>query len=183
MTASAHDIAAELRERLPGVGQKKLHKLLYYCQGQHLATFGRPLFAEQIYAWDMGPVVATLWREEHYHEPRPEPHALDEGELNTIGQVVSQFGALTGEQLERLTHSEHPWRAGYERRQLGDSDRIELSWIRAYFVSVSADDQDDDDRAGGDVVRAWLASTEPSPEPPAAKPDSREALLSRLRRG
>ncbi len=60
MTASAHDIASALRERLPGIGKKKLHKLLYYCQGHHLATFGRPLFSEQIYAWDMGPVVAAL---------------------------------------------------------------------------------------------------------------------------
>jgi uncharacterized phage-associated protein len=39
---------------------KKLHKLLYYCQGHHLATFGLPLFDESISAWDMGPVVGTL---------------------------------------------------------------------------------------------------------------------------
>ena len=26
-------------------GTKKLHKLMYYCQGHHLATFGEPLFA------------------------------------------------------------------------------------------------------------------------------------------
>jgi hypothetical protein len=27
----AADVAAELRRRLPGIGAKKLHKLLYYC--------------------------------------------------------------------------------------------------------------------------------------------------------
>lgn len=58
---SAHDVAIELRRRLPGLGVKKLHKLLYYCQGHHLATFGRPLFNETISAWDMGPVVGALW--------------------------------------------------------------------------------------------------------------------------
>ncbi|MGQ0776145.1 MAG: hypothetical protein ACT4NY_17255 [Pseudonocardiales bacterium] len=42
MTLSAHDVAAVLRDRLPGLGAKKLHKLLYYCQGHHLATFGEP---------------------------------------------------------------------------------------------------------------------------------------------
>jgi hypothetical protein len=30
---SALDVATELRKRLPGVGVKKLHKLLYYCKG------------------------------------------------------------------------------------------------------------------------------------------------------
>ena len=64
MAATAHTIAAELRRRLPGLGAKKLHKLLYYCQGHHLATFNRALFDETISAWDMGPVVGTLWRQE-----------------------------------------------------------------------------------------------------------------------
>ena len=51
----AADVAAELRRRLPGIGAKKLHKLLYYCQGHHLADIRHPLFIESIAAWDMGP--------------------------------------------------------------------------------------------------------------------------------
>ncbi|MBO0869079.1 MAG: hypothetical protein J2P15_10980 [Micromonosporaceae bacterium] len=54
MTASARDVAAAIRRRLPGVPTKKLHKLLYYCQGHHLAHFGVPLFAESVVAFDMG---------------------------------------------------------------------------------------------------------------------------------
>ncbi|HEY6595845.1 MAG TPA: type II toxin-antitoxin system antitoxin SocA domain-containing protein [Asanoa sp.] len=60
MRVSAHDVAAVLRARQPALGTKKLHKLLYYCQGHHLAAFGSPLFAESIGAWDMGPVVESL---------------------------------------------------------------------------------------------------------------------------
>jgi len=70
----ARDVAAEIRRRLPGVGVKKLHKLLYYCQGHHLAAFGAPLFSQSISAWDMGPVVGELWHEEkrpHRHPSRP----------------------------------------------------------------------------------------------------------------
>jgi len=44
MSASAHDVAAALRDRLPGLPTKKLHKLLYFCQGHHLAVKGEPLF-------------------------------------------------------------------------------------------------------------------------------------------
>ena len=63
-SVSARDVAAVLRDRLPGLGTTKLHKLLYYCQGHHLAAFGEPLFAETISAWDNGPVVGTVWRAE-----------------------------------------------------------------------------------------------------------------------
>src|SRR5690348_8675826 len=45
-TYSAHDVASEIRKRLPGVPVKKLHKLLYYCQAHHVATFNRPMFTE-----------------------------------------------------------------------------------------------------------------------------------------
>src|SRR5262245_17472647 len=95
MTVSAHDVAAELRRRMPSVGTKKLHKLLYYCQGHHLASQSEPLFAEPIGAWDMGPVVERLWRDERYQLEPPLAMALDEAALNTIGYVVSRYGALT----------------------------------------------------------------------------------------
>ncbi|PZS38029.1 MAG: hypothetical protein DLM62_15890 [Pseudonocardiales bacterium] len=61
MPLSAHEVAAVLRDRLPGLPTKELHKLLYYCQGHHLATVDEPLFGETISAGDMGPVVGTLW--------------------------------------------------------------------------------------------------------------------------
>ncbi|WP_425453428.1 Panacea domain-containing protein [Thermomonospora umbrina] len=50
----------------------KLHKLLYFCQGHHVADLGEPLFGESISAWDHGPVVGTLWHQEkHGDTPRP----------------------------------------------------------------------------------------------------------------
>ena len=55
---SAHDVARELRELLPSIGAAKLQKLLYYCQGWHVARNGEPLFTETLEAWVNGPVVA-----------------------------------------------------------------------------------------------------------------------------
>ena len=62
---------------------KKLHKLLYYCQGHHLAAFDEPLFTETVSAYDMGPVVGTLWHQERSGQEPPAPGQLDEARLRT----------------------------------------------------------------------------------------------------
>jgi uncharacterized phage-associated protein len=180
MTASAHDVAAALRERLPGLGVMKLHKLLYYAQGHHLAAFDRTLFSESIRAWDMGPVVAEFWRDEDRGEPRPEPHALGEAELNTIGYVASQYGRLNGSQLERLTHTEQPWRAGDARRKVGDSDRIEQEWIRRHFLAEAATSDEEQESLDPSVISASLSNTQ-LPAGPGGYDDI-GALLTKLAR-
>lgn len=99
MTVSAHDIARELRARHPGLPTVKLHKLLYYCQGHHLATFGKPLFIEAISAWDMGPVVSAVWKQDNTDKVPETRSELTEAHLNTIGYVLSRYGAPTGRDL------------------------------------------------------------------------------------
>ena len=145
MSRSARDVAALLRERVPGLPTKKLHKLLYYCQGHHLATFGVPLFTERISAWDMGPVVGQLWNEEKRTGRAAAASPLDEAELNTVGYVLSRYGALTGKDLEHLTHSEPPWRLANAQRKPHASARIEIDWIKDYFVGDGSGAESDDD--------------------------------------
>lgn len=110
MSVSAHDVAGELRNRLPGIGVVKLHKLLYYAQGWHLTWTGEPLFREGIKAWANGPVVAELWADEKHGRGRPAPTRLSGDQLSTIDYVVERYGTFTGTDLIRLTHAEAPWR-------------------------------------------------------------------------
>jgi uncharacterized phage-associated protein len=109
MTVSAHDVARELRRQLPGVGVVVVHKLLYYCQGWHLAWTGEPMFSEGIDAWAMGPVVADLWHAEDKGRELPTPRALDESSIATLGYVISRYGRLGAQDLIRMTHAEEPW--------------------------------------------------------------------------
>ena len=178
MTVSAHDIAAEFRRRLPGVGKKKLHKLLYYAHGHHLADLGTPLFSENVRAWRMGPVVGSLWQEEDRGEPAPEPHELSEAELNSIGYTISRYGNLTGNDLERFSHTEEPWIVSRRSYAEGGSDRINNDLIRDFFRRI--DDDDDEAGAPREVIRDWLSATRPSANPPLGTPTSREALVARL---
>jgi uncharacterized phage-associated protein len=110
MPVSAHDVADELRRRLPGLGAVKLHKLLYFAQGWHLARTGEPMFGEAIKAWANGPVVAELWADERYERARPARQPLDPASLVTIEYVVDRYGQPSGTELIRLTHLEDPWR-------------------------------------------------------------------------
>ncbi len=139
---SAHDVAAELRRQLPGLPTKKLHKLLYYCQGHHLAHFGEPLFSESVMAWDMGPMVAQLWKAEKDARLPEVTKPLDAGQLNTIGYVVSRYGRLTSHDLELLSHAEDPWRAADASRAAGGTVRIETDDIREFFRVAGGPERD-----------------------------------------
>lgn len=178
---SAHDIAAELRSRCPGLPTKKLHKLLYYCQAHHLAVFGEPLFPEAIEAWDMGPVVAELWAAEKYDTPPPPPQPLGERELNTVGYTLSRYGMLTGKDLEVLSHGEDPWLIANRGRNQGDRAVIKREWITAYFRSNASTEGEELGAQGEAVLSRWVRdSVRPSVAP--GRPLSREELVVELDR-
>lgn len=181
MAVSAHAIAAAIRERQPGIGAKKLHKLLYYAQGYHLAAFGEPLFHESISAWDMGPVVGALWKAEKAGAPTPKTPALRERELRTVGYILSRYGLLSAQELEDRTHAEMPWQRANSKREPGGSARIQIDWLREYFAAQASQDEPSIDSpqaqrmleetrrriAAGDLpqrpdrieeIRAWLAA-------------------------
>lgn len=143
MTISAHLAAEEIRKRIPGVGDVKIHKLLYYAQGHHLAAFGHPLFDDTISAWDMGPVVGSLWyAERNEHGQFDFDDNADEAALNTIGYIVSRYGGLTAHDLIRLSHGEPPWQTANAQRQPGTSVRIPTESIREYFAAVADEDEE-----------------------------------------
>jgi uncharacterized phage-associated protein len=180
MVVSARDVAAVLRQRLPGLPTKKLHKLLYYCQGHHLATFDEPLFRETISAWDMGPVVGTLWYAEKRGETPTSQAELTEAQLNTVGYVLSRYGALTGLDLENLTHSEGPWQRANHDRRPGESARMESEWIKDYFsTSGTADDPDDGAVLDSTDVSTWLQEAATRHDE-VLQPDTTEELRARL---
>ncbi len=131
---SAADVAAELRRELPGLGEVKLQKLLYYVQGRHLQVYGAPAFADEIVAFDMGPVVASVWRQRN--EPPTGLPIDDDSLLLSIGYVVSKYGQLYGTALIDRTHHERPWRAAdAERRRLGArSAPISIEVMREFFI-------------------------------------------------
>ncbi len=179
MAVLVRDVAAALRERVPGLSRAKEHKLLYYCQGHHLATFGEPLFRETVSAWDLGPVVGEYWYAENTGAEPGYAEALDEAQLNTIGYVVSRYGKMSASDLIKLTHVEDPWLTANQTRRQGESVRIRHEWMRDYFRSNPV--VDDDIPLDSEAVTQWLAEAakERVGRPPGRE-TTREAILARL---
>jgi uncharacterized phage-associated protein len=107
---SAHDVARELRRRMPDAGQAQVHKWSYYAQAWHLVLTGVPLFEEEIEAYAHGPVVAALWKAERHGWPRPRPRRLGEAGHLVLDLVLETYGAWPAWKLKQRTHREGPWR-------------------------------------------------------------------------
>ncbi|HEY8547875.1 MAG TPA: type II toxin-antitoxin system antitoxin SocA domain-containing protein [Acidimicrobiales bacterium] len=107
---SAHDVARELRRRVPDAGLAQVHKWSYYAQAWHLILTGRPLFYEQIEAYAHGPVVAPLWRAEHYGSSPPPRQPLDDTGRLVLDLVLETYGSWPAWKLKQQTHREGPWR-------------------------------------------------------------------------
>jgi uncharacterized phage-associated protein len=135
---SAHDLARELRRRLPDAGDVKLHKLLYYCQGWHLARHGEPMFVESVEAWSNGPVIAEVWRIEKHNEERPPSSQVPADALETVEFVIDRYGRFDGRDLIQITHSERPWLTVSSRADPGtwDDQTIERDLLQEYFVEI-----------------------------------------------
>ncbi len=100
------------------ISNLKLQKLLYYSQGFHLAIHGKPLFENEIQAWQHGPVVPDVYDEYKKHGsssiPRNEDADLsdivaDETAKEVIDEVYSVYGQFSAWKLRDMTHQESPW--------------------------------------------------------------------------
>ncbi len=96
----------------------QLQKLTYVSHGLSLAHFQRPLIIDDVYAWQYGPVVPSVYFRFKSHgakciEERDDPlfdSLLDAESEGIVRDVVRHFGDLSGAQLVELTHREgSPW--------------------------------------------------------------------------
>jgi uncharacterized phage-associated protein len=113
---NALTLAQHLVARCDDITNLKLQKLLYYGQGWYLAlNGGQSLFDDQIEAWVHGPVVPIVFRKyrDFKWSKLPAQTPLNDLPSNVsehIDEVLSVYGHLSPWDLERMTHSEDPWK-------------------------------------------------------------------------
>ncbi|MFJ8830492.1 Panacea domain-containing protein [Micromonospora aurantiaca] len=143
--ASAHDVAAAVLAEVGRVTAMKLEKLVYYCQGWHLARSGSSLFAEPIEAWREGPVVPLLYR--HHRQqlyvsewPLGDPSLLTEAQRESVRWVAREYGRFSATELSTMTHNELPWRAarGALPESASSSQQLDVDLMRTYYARQMA---------------------------------------------
>lgn len=118
----------------------KLNKLLYYAQGVFLSRTGKPLFKEDIQAWPLGPVVPAIYHKYKIcgkntisaDEDTLNRSLFTEEELETLLDIVREFGQYTGAKLVDLTHQpDTPWSIAREAGNV----TISIYDIKNYFLA------------------------------------------------
>ena len=112
MNASVLDVVEYISRKQPWDGRVALNKFAYYAQGWYLAWTGKPLFAERIEAWSMGPVVPDAFRylkHERHLLKRGNADAVVGEQAAAIDAVLEVYGRFSGTYLVELTHKETPW--------------------------------------------------------------------------
>ncbi|RYE90674.1 MAG: DUF4065 domain-containing protein [Cytophagaceae bacterium] len=115
----------------------KLQKLLYYCEGYHLAYFDTSLIPQDFQAWVHGPVCREVYNNlknfsllyvDLAFDGQSNPalligSALSSEQQELLSDVFSELASWTGMQLENATHKELPWREA--RRGFGPADKCD----------------------------------------------------------
>lgn len=121
------------------ISNLKLQKLLYYAQGCVLALTDKPLFKENIMAWEHGPVVAEVYQTFKSFEGKGislskdfDINIIDEGIRNILESVYTEFGQYSAWKLRNMTHEEEPWKQT-KKNNIISNDLIKSFFIKTYI--------------------------------------------------
>lgn len=120
----------------------RLNKMMYFAQGWHMATYGTPLFNDEIQAWKNGPVVPTVYHQNKkngkngiktLHNPDYLDNLTHEQTLFLL-DVYNRYKDIPTKNLVSMTHDrDSPWNRVYD----GEKNRtIPQNYIEEYFKGL-----------------------------------------------
>ncbi|KAA6333472.1 hypothetical protein EZS27_018119 [termite gut metagenome] len=126
----------------------KLQKLLYYCQAWHYTIFNTPLFKDSIEAWTHGPVVPSQFKRFAHlrmcdnilaNPIQIEKVNLEKDTEELLIEVMNIYGQHTAYYLEKLTHTERPWKEtrGDLDYAVASNKVITPDLMKEYYSSVN----------------------------------------------
>ena len=132
----------------------KLQKLLYYCQAWHYTIFHEPVFNERIEAWMHGPVVPSqyarfanvpLYGCIDIPNAGREDVCLSGKTLELLEEVMNIYGERSASYLEKLSHSEQPWKQtrGNKEEYERSNEEIPLSLMAEYYSSIQGKNEEE----------------------------------------
>ncbi|MDR1315720.1 MAG: SocA family protein [Spirochaetales bacterium] len=134
------------RENPVKMGETKLQKLLYICDGFILAA-GINFIKEQARAWNYGPVYPRVhkWLEKHGNSSLPEEDCSAEAlqeiqKINAeplVDKIINVYGDKTATELSAWTHRPgSPWEVALERGGGIMNSIIKKDVMETYFKGL-----------------------------------------------
>jgi uncharacterized phage-associated protein len=121
------------------ISNLKLQKLCYYAAGVIAAVRGddtRPLFQDEIQAWQHGPVVPNVYHKFKNYGSEGIPPLVDgdfseieDRDRRVLDDVYNYYGQYSAWKLRNMTHEEAPWVNAYQK----PDDTISTTALRDYF--------------------------------------------------
>ncbi|PIR83008.1 hypothetical protein COU19_02475 [Candidatus Kaiserbacteria bacterium CG10_big_fil_rev_8_21_14_0_10_56_12] len=115
---ASQELVGDNKER-EGITNLKLQKVLYFAQAYFLAKLGKPLFSDNLEAWEYGPVVPSVYRK--YRENGSNPIIVDEDKSSitdddkeVLQKIWNTFGGYSASKLVDIAHAHTPWKDAYQ---------------------------------------------------------------------
>jgi len=124
MEIKAENVAKYFYNKNDKLTDKQIQKLTYYAYAWYYTKYKTRLFDESPQAWIHGPVFMSLYKIlENDELVYANTDCIEENRnaSNLLDIIYRVYGKLSGTQLERLTHSEEPWKKA--RRGLNPTDK------------------------------------------------------------
>lgn len=136
----ARYIIEKCNEKNKTISNLKLQKILYFVQANFLVSKNQPCFAEQIEAWDFGPVVPEVYREYKIYGGASIPAFFRSGVISNIAaddkklidEMVDSCANYSASALVEITHHQTPWVEAHNKP--GKNNVITNESIRKFFA-------------------------------------------------
>ena len=123
------------------ISNLKLQKILYFIQADYIANKSKKCFSDIIEAWDLGPVVASIYDIYKIYGSAEIPIDGCEGIIKEIklpdqiriGEMVDKCSKYSASKLVSITHGQEPWKGAYKRYA---NNEITPQAIRSYFAKA-----------------------------------------------
>lgn len=115
----------------------KLQKLLYFLQGDYCKYTGKRLIADDFYAWQLGPVIPTVYSEYSIYaatniRPSLQPPQIDKDTEEMIDLILYDYAFIPAWELVNLSHEQDPWK--YSHEIWGNNAFIPYESIENFFT-------------------------------------------------
>lgn len=120
-----------------GITNLKLQKVLYFAQAYYLSKVGKPLFSDNIEAWEYGPVIPSIYHKFKSKGSNPiiceeDKSSLSLEDKETLKKVWETFGGYSASRLVDIAHAHTPWKEANKSQ----SQIISQKSIKEYYAPL-----------------------------------------------